>query len=138
MPGFKCCSHSSSETSFPYLFPVGAGKAETAAGGHKRPHLLQREMLSMRPGDSHSPAVCADPTAVFSGSSRVGNTPPFQDHLALDNSPVSRLGREEDSKSDKSNQPGAKKPARLSCHEETIRQAVLDGAKKISYRLEAL
>ena len=68
------------------LFPVGAGKAETAAGGHKLPHLLQREMLSMLPGGSHSPAVCPDPTAVFSGSSRVGNTPPFQDHLALDNS----------------------------------------------------
>ena len=68
------------------LFPVGAGKAETAGGGHKLPHLLQREMLSMLPGDSHSPAVCPDPTAVFSGSSRVGNTPPFQDHLVLDNS----------------------------------------------------
>ena len=68
------------------LFPVGAGEGEAAAGGHKLAYLLQRETLSMLPGDSHSPAVCPDPTAVFSGSSRVGNTPPFQDHLALDNS----------------------------------------------------
>ena len=54
------------------LFPVGAGKTETAAGGHKLAYLLQREMLSMLPGDSHSPAVCPDPTAVFSGSSCIG------------------------------------------------------------------
>ena len=37
-------------------------------------------------GDSHSPAVCPLPAAVASGSSCVGNTPPVQDHLALDNS----------------------------------------------------
>ena len=43
-------------------------------------------------GDSHSPAVCPLPAAVASGSSCVGNTPPVQDHLALDNSRQGLLG----------------------------------------------
>ena len=68
------------------LLAPGAGKAEAAAGGHEFAHLDQRETLSMLHGDSHSPAVCPLPAAVASGSSCVGNTPPVQDHLALDNS----------------------------------------------------
>ena len=68
------------------LLALGAGKAEATAGSHKLAHLAQRETLCMLHGDSHSPAVCPLPAAVVSGSSCVGNTPPVQDHLALDNS----------------------------------------------------
>ena len=60
------------------LLAVGAGEAEAAAGGHKLLHLLQCETLSMLHRDSHSPAVCPVPTASFSGSSCVGNIPPFR------------------------------------------------------------
>ena len=69
------------------LGPARARKAEPVAGGHKPPHLLQRETLSILHGDLHSPAMSPAPTDASSGSSCIGNTPPFQDHLALDNSP---------------------------------------------------
>ena len=68
------------------LLPTAAGEAEAGAGSDKLAHLAQRETLNILHGDSHSPAVCPLPTAVLSGSSCIGNTPPVQDHLALDNS----------------------------------------------------
>ena len=67
--------------------PAGAQEGEAAAGRHELAHLGQRETLCILHGDSHSPAVCPHPSAVFSESSCVGNTPPVQDHLVLDNSP---------------------------------------------------
>ena len=57
-----------------------------------RGSLRRHRRVAPPHGDLHSPAVCPLPAAVASGPSCVGNTPPVQDHLALDNS-VEHPGR---------------------------------------------
>ena len=68
------------------LLAAGCGEAESAAGGEKLSHLGQRKKFGMLHGELPSPAVCPVPAGSLSGSSCVGNTPPFQAHLVLDNS----------------------------------------------------
>ncbi|MND00012.1 hypothetical protein D3C83_184950 [compost metagenome] len=55
-----------------------SGEADRAGGGEKLSHLSQREMFGMLHGDLHSLAVSLDPANSLSGSSCVGNTPPFR------------------------------------------------------------
>ena len=50
------------------------------------PHLGQGQPLCVLHSDGHPPAGCTPIPALPSGSSWVGNTPPLQAHLALDNS----------------------------------------------------
>ena len=68
------------------LLAAGAGEAQSVAGVEEFSHLGEGEMFGMLHGDLHSPALCPDPACSSSGSSCVGNTPPLQAHLALDNS----------------------------------------------------
>ena len=60
------------------LLAAGAGKAEGGAGVEKLLDLGRRQMFGMLHGNRHSPAVCPVPPWSLSGSSCVGNTPPFR------------------------------------------------------------
>ena len=57
---------------------AGPGEAERGAGVEKLLHLDRPEMFGMLHGNRHSPAVCPVPPWLLSGSSCVGNTPPFR------------------------------------------------------------